>query len=70
MLMNETKKQKNWFTVILKMSKMNSLNRIFIIVLIMLKPIQFLKIIFVSVLNKEAHKKFKIFKQNQKPHFN
>ena len=49
---------------------MNSLNRIFVIVLIMLKPIQFLKIIFVSVLNKAAHKKFKIFKQNQKPHFN
>ena len=56
--------------MILKMSKMNSLNRIFVIVLIMLKPIQFLKIIFVSVLNKEAHKKFKIFKQNQKPRFN
>lgn len=55
--------------MILKMSKMNSLNRIFVIVL-MLKPIQFLKIIFVSVVNKEAHKKFKIFKQNQKPHFN
>ena len=48
---------------------MNSLNRIFVIVL-MLKPIQFLKIIFVSVVNKEAHKKFKIFKQNPKPHFN
>lgn len=46
------------------------LNRIFVIVLIMLKPIQFLKIIFVSVLNKAAHKKFKIFKQNQKPNFN
>lgn len=55
--------------MILKMSKMNSLNRIFVIVL-MLKPIQFLKIIFVSVVNKEAHKKFKIFKQNPKPHFN
>ena len=59
--------EKNWFTVVLKTSKMNSSNRIFVIVYIILKSIQLLKIIF-SYFNKKTPKK--ILPGNHRPHFN